>query len=242
MNWNGIGSLFIACIEIILLINLLIFAEKNRFNIIAIVMIAVLAGYQSLEFLMCQMGYQNSVFPYLAYIDISYLPPLNLLLVVTLKGSLNNLTRILNRLKYLIFLPVISFTIYYTLVISQFKVTSCAVLYATYHYPLGELFGFFYYFPILLSIILLILNIKKEENYKLKLISKLLLTGAIFISLPVVLGFILMFAGSYQLISAIESIMCKFAVVYAVLIGYSCLINTKKKSGRNNSQHIFGNQ
>jgi hypothetical protein len=229
MNWNGIGSLFIACIEIVLLINLLIFWEKNRFNIIAIVMIAVLAGYQSLEFLMCQMGYQNSVFPYLAYIDISFLPPLNLLLVLTLTGSLNNLTRILNRLKYLIFLPVISFTIYYTLVISQFKVTSCAVLYATYHYPSGELFGFFYYLPILLSIILLIIKIKKEDDHKLKLIMKLLLTGAIFISLPVVLGFILMFAGSYQLISAIESIMCKFAVVYAVLIGYSCLINTKKK-------------
>jgi hypothetical protein len=229
MNWNGIGSLFIACIEIVLLINLLIFGEKNRFNIIAIVMIAVLAGYQSLEFLMCQMGYQNSVFPYLAYIDISFLPPLNLLLVLTLTGSLNNLTRILNRLKYLIFLPVISFTIYYTLVISQFKVTSCAVLYATYHYPSGELFGFFYYLPILLSIILLIIKIKKEDDHKLKLIMKLLLTGAIFISLPVVLGFILMFAGSYQLISAIESIMCKFAVVYAVLIGYSCLINTKKK-------------
>jgi len=229
MNWNGIGSLFIACLEIVLLINLLIFAEKNRFNIIAIVMIAVLAGYQSLEFLMCQMGYQNSVFPYIAYIDISFLPPLNLLLVLVLTHSLNNFTRILNRWRYLIFLPVISFIVYYTLVISQFKVTSCAVLYATYHYPSGELFGFFYYLPILISIILLILNIKKEDDHKLKLISKLLLTGAIFISLPVVLGFILIFAGSYQLISAIESIMCKFAVVYAVLIGYSCLLNTKKK-------------
>lgn len=235
MNWNGIGSLFIACVEIVLLINLIIFAEKNRFNIIAFIMIAVLAGYQSLEFLMCQMGYQNSIFPYLAYVDISFLPPLNLLLVLTVTHSLNNFTRTLNHFRYLIFLPVIIFIVYYTFVISQFEVTSCAVLYATYHYPLGELFGFFYYLPILVSIILLILNIKKEDDKNFKLISKILLTGAIFISIPVALGFILMFAGSYQLIYAIESIMCKFAVVYAVLIGYACLLNSKKKSGRNNS-------
>jgi hypothetical protein len=31
-NWNGIGSLLIACVELILLINLLVFAEKNKFN------------------------------------------------------------------------------------------------------------------------------------------------------------------------------------------------------------------
>ena len=96
MNWNGTVSLLIACIEFLLLFNLLIFAEKNRLNKIAIIMIALLAAYQTMEFLMCQVELQSSFFPYFAFIIISFLPPLNLLLALTLTRNLN-LTLILLR-------------------------------------------------------------------------------------------------------------------------------------------------
>jgi hypothetical protein len=59
MNWNGIVSLFIACIELLLLINLLSFAEKNRFNILAIILVALLFLYQSAEALICTFGYDD---------------------------------------------------------------------------------------------------------------------------------------------------------------------------------------
>jgi hypothetical protein len=85
MNWNGTVSLLIACIEFLLLFNLVIFAEKNKLNKIAIIMIVLLAAYQTIEFLMCQVELQSSFFPYLAFVIISFLPPFNLLIALVLK-------------------------------------------------------------------------------------------------------------------------------------------------------------
>ena len=235
MNWNGTVSLLIACLEFLLLFNLLVFAEKNKLNKIAITIIALLAAYQTMEFLMCQVELQNSFFPYFAFVIISFLPPLNLLLVITL-----NHERKLKLIRYLLFIPALLFFIYYSLIIPHFAVTSCTVLYATYNYPFGDVFGFFYYLPILISIILLILFINKERDKKKKLIGKVLLFGSIFISIPPLLGFILMFTGSYSLISAMESIMCKFAFVYALCLVFVCIYNSPFKDERNYFKYLSG--
>jgi hypothetical protein len=245
MNWNGTVSLLLACIEFLLLFNLFVFAEKNKLNKIAIVMIALLACYQTLEFFMCQVGLQTSFFPFFAFVIISFLPPLNLILVLTLTRNLTpalgeTRLRQLSLTNWLIFIPAIFFSIFYTFVIPQFAVTSCTVLYATYNYPLGDLFGFFYYLPILISIILLIISIKKESDKKKKLVGKVLLSGAIFISIPPSLGFILMFAGSYSLISAMESVMCKFAFVYALCLSFICIYNSPFKDERNYFKYLSG--
>ena len=155
-NWNGIGSLLIACVELIILINLLIFADKNRFNKIAMLLIFILMVYQTLEFLMCQLGLKFPFMPYLAFVDIIFLPPLIIILVSRLYNYEN---KFLN----LVFLPAILFIIYYTIVIDKFVVTSCTVLYATYSYPLGDLYGAFYYLPIIITTIILI----KKSHMKL---------------------------------------------------------------------------
>ena len=236
-TWNGIISLLFACIEFLLLFNLLLFIEKNRVNIIAMIMIALLAAYQSMEFLMCQVGLQNSFYPYLAFVIIGFLPPLNLLLTFTLSTNSN-----LNKKTYLIFIPAIIFAIYYSFIIPEFVVTSCTVLYASYHYPLGDLFGAFYYLPILISMILLVKFIKKTEDKKKKLIAKILLFGAIFISFPVLIGFTLMFFKNYSIISAMESIMCKFAFIYAVCLSFVCLYNSPFNDERNYFKYLFNNK
>lgn len=233
MNWNGTVSLLIACLEFLLLFNLLIFAEKNRLNKIAITMVALLAIYQTMEFLMCQVEPQDSFFPYFAFIIISFLPPLNLILTLSL-------THTLTRKAYLFFIPAILFSIYYTFVIPEFVVTSCTVLYATYNYPLGDLYGFFYYLPILISIILLAMFVKKGSDKVKRLIGKVLLFGAIFISIPPVLGFTLMIAGSYSLISAMESVMCKFAFVHALCLAFACIYNSPFKDERNYFKYLSG--
>lgn len=200
-------------------------------------MIALLASYQSMEFLMCQVGLQDSIFPYLAFVIIGFLPPLNLLLTFTLSNNSN-----LKKKAYLIFIPAIAFAIYYSFIIPEFVVTSCTVLYASYHYPLGDLFGAFYYFPILVSIVLLTKFIKKNENKKNKLIAKVLLFGSIFISFPVLIGFTLMFTGNYSIISAMESIMCKFAFIYAVCLSFVCLYNSPFNDERNYFKYLFNNK
>ncbi len=130
---------------------------------------------------------------------------------------------------------LLSFILYYPFVIDQFTVTSCAVLYATYNYPLGDLYGLFYYTPIMVVMFLLIRGIKKGKDKKTIFISKILLAGNIIISIPVATAFILMATGNYYLIAKIESIMCKFAFAYALCLGVVCLYNSKRKNERNNS-------
>lgn len=237
MNWNGIVSLLIACIEFLLLFNLLLFVHKSKVNVIALIMIALLASYQTMEFLMCQVGLQDSIYPFFAFVIIGFLPPLNLLLAVTFTKQSK-----LNRKINLIFIPAIAFSIYYLFVIPKFIVTSCTVLYASYNYPLGDLFGAFYYLPVLISIILLMKFIPKTEDKKQKLIAKVLLFGSICISFPVLLGFTLMFTGNYSIISAIESIMCKFAFIYAVCLSFICLYNYPFNDERNYFKYLFNNK
>jgi len=185
---------------------------------------------------MCQFNLTASFYPYIAFLTISFLPPLNLLLVFTLAGFR------FKRINYLIFLPAIFFSIYYLFVIPQFSVVKCTVLYASYHYPLGDLYGALYYFPILLSLIFLAIFIRKEKDKKKKNVANLLFWGGIFISLPVVVGFTLMFSGNYSVISAMESIMCKFAFVYAMILSFVCLYNSHFNDERNYFKYLFNNK
>lgn len=200
-------------------------------------MITLLAAYQSMEFLMCQVGLQDSFYPFLAFVIIGFLPPLNLLLALTLTRNIN-----LKLKWFLIFIPAVTFSIYYLFVIPEFAVTSCTVLYASYHYPYGDLFGAFYYLPVFISIILFAGFIPKTDDKKKKIIAKVLLFGSIFISLPVLLGFTLMFFKNYSIISAMESIMCKFAFIYAVCLSFICLYNSPFNDERNYFKYLFNNK
>ncbi len=233
-NWNGLGSLLIACVELILLINLLVFAEKNKFNKTAMLIIFVLMLYQSLEFFMCQIGLDFPFMPYLAFVDIIFLPPLIIVLISRLYNYEN---KFLN----LVFLPATVFIIYYTIVIDKFVVTSCTVLYATYSYPLGDLYGVFYYSPVLIATIIIIKKISNETNEMILKISKILLIGNFIISVPVIVGYVMMFTGNHYLIAKIESVMCKFAFFYAVCLSIAVLYNSKGKDERNNPEYISDN-
>ena len=82
---------------------------------------------------------------------------------------------------------------------------------ATRQRPLGDLYGFFYYSPVLVATIILIKKISQETDQKILKVSKILLVGNFIISIPVIIGFVMMFTGNHYLIDKIESVMCKFA-------------------------------
>jgi UDP-N-acetylglucosamine:LPS N-acetylglucosamine transferase len=106
-------------------------------------------------------------------------------------------------------------------------VVHCSVLYASYSYPLGSFFGFFYYAPVLYAVIFLFNRIKKSQDETKKKQAKVLLGGLLVVSIPVVIAFLLLALHNDKLLTIIESIMCKFAFVYAVCLGYFTLTNKK---------------
>ena len=207
MNLDGIISLLIACVELLYIVNLLIFAEKNVINKLVIGMIFLLFGYQFIEFLICFVGLQKQILIYLAFLDISLLPPLGLYTVIKFSAKESQYSK-------LVFIPALFFIIYYPFVIEQFAVTKCTVLYASYHYPLGELYGIFYYLPIIFSMIILNKKWGAETDPLQKTLTRTFLFGYLFTFIP---SMILAIAIP-TFLTAVDSLLCKLAFVFATFL------------------------
>lgn len=219
-NWNGIASLLIACIEFILIINILIFAEKNKNNRLAVLIIFLLMIYQLLEWIMCGLGFDSHLNAFIAFADISFLPPMGLFFILTFY-------KYHSKLFALLFLPAIAFMIYYSTIIHLFNVNSCTAFYAIYKYPNGDFYGLFYYLPILITIGFLIRGILKSKDKATVHLSKILLAAYILISIPVIIAFCLVLLKNELLLHSIVSVMCKFALLLAITLTYFAL-NFKK--------------
>ncbi len=225
-TWNGIISLLIACIELILLVNILALAEKNKTSRSGILIIALLFCYQLIEFIICHFNSEAPALIYTAFVIISFLPPLSFYHSANLiRGGFSS------RLK-LIFLPSIFFSLLYLLMIDDFDVTACSVFYASFNYPLSTLFGIFFYLPVAASMLHLYLQIKNEKSGKRTFLSKIILAGYIIALLPAAAAFILAAFDSYFLLSIIESITGKFALVPALCIGFVSIYGRKPKTLR----------
>jgi len=207
ISLDGVLSLLIACIELMFIINLLIFGKKNPVNKMVIGMIALLFGYQFLEFLICFVGLKSQFIIYLAFLDITLLPPLGLYTVLLY-------TEKLGKHHKLIFLPALFFIVYYLFVLDQFAVTKCTVLYAAYHYPLGPLYATMYYMPILGSMIILNKKWGAENDPKKKALTRLFFFGYLFTFVPSMI--IALFFPAF--VSAVESLLCKMAFVLATFL------------------------
>ena len=233
-NYQGIISLFIACIEIVLLINLLIFSEKNKENKIIIGLVILLFGYQFMEFFMCYTESYSNLLVYFSFVIISILPPLMLYLVLTINKVKNNLM-------LLVFVPIVLLLTYYLFVLTNFEITNCTVLFAAYEMPLGDLYGVIYYSPIIISIYLLSKMVSNDTYKENKTNLVILLVGILATFVPVAI-IIAMFP---VLIDYVESFFCKAASIIALTFTLYAIRNNGKakedKNEWNNSKYIFGN-
>lgn len=223
-DFNGYLSLFIACIEILLFVNLLVFAKKNKLNILALIIIPLLFVYQLFEFFQCSFNILSSFYAYFSFVVISFLPPM--ILIFTL-----NLWDKNSKLQYLFFAPSVFFMFYYFIHIENFQIYDCTPFAVAYNYPLGDLYGIFYYLPLIVSMIYLIIKIfGMNDKGKIKL-SIVFLISILITSFPVFVAFGLKFAEINFMLEVIESVMCKFALFTAIGISFVALNNppTEKK-------------
>ncbi len=215
-SYDGIVSLLIACLELGYIVNLLIFAKKNPVNKLVIGTIALLFGYQFIEFLICFVGLKSQFMVYLAFFDITLLPPLGLYSVLVYADKLGKHHK-------LIFIPALFFNVYYLFVLDQFAIVKCTVLYASYHYPLGPLYATFYYLPILASMIILDKKWGAETDPKNKSLTRLFFFGYLFTFLPSMI--IALFVP--QFVTSVESLLCKMGFILAT---FSTLFVIKNKN------------
>lgn len=207
MNFDGIISLLIACIELVYIINAIIFSKKNSVNKFTIGIIALLFGYQFFEFLICFVGLKSQFVVYLALVDITFLPPLGLYTSLLFADKLKNYHK-------LIFIPAIFFVLLYIFLIGDLAVTKCTVLYASYNYPLGSFYATFYYLPIIGTMIILNKKWGFETDPKKKMLTRTHFFGYAFTFIPAMI--IAIFIPTF--VQAVESLLCKMAFVLATFL------------------------
>ncbi|MDQ7816885.1 MAG: hypothetical protein RDU14_07635 [Melioribacteraceae bacterium] len=213
-NFDGAISLLIACIELLFIMNLFIYAKKNPVNKLILAQLILLFGYQLMEFLICFTGLKDQLIIYLALVVITLLPPLGLYTVLLFAGKLKSYH------KY-IFIPALFFIIFYPIVIDQLAVTKCTVLYASYYYPLGPFYATFYYLPVIGSMIILNKKWGAETETDKKSRTRLYLFGYLFTFIPAMI--IAIFIPSF--VNAVESLLCKLAFVFAAFLTIFALKN-----------------
>ncbi|MCB0749417.1 MAG: hypothetical protein KDC90_18285 [Ignavibacteriae bacterium] len=213
-NFNGLLSLILAVVELIIILFLVFKAAKNKINTLSISLMRLLFAYQFVEFLICGLDMRTSLFAYFALLAVTFMPPLSLYISL-------RLLNFNNRFYSFIFLPAIFFSIYYLFVVEEFAVTSCTVVYATYNYPLGFLYGLFYYLPILTTIIILGYNSYVSKISINANLSEILFLGYTITFIP---GFIFTRVVPGML-EAAESVLCTFAFILFLFISYFVLKN-----------------
>jgi len=223
-EFKGIASLFVACIELVFLINIFIFAEKNSITTTIKLMVGLLFAYQFTEFIICYISVSNPIIVYIAYSLISLLPPLGLYLAL-------KLNKINSKWNLLVFTPALFFIFYYPLVLNEFKVLNCTVILADYEYPLPDIYGVVYYLPILVTIFLLIRLYKREHDKKAKSNTGILLLGYLLAFLPPVIT-LLIFP---SLINYVESYLCKFAFILALALTIYAIRNKQNNKVEGNN-------
>ncbi len=109
---------------------------------------------------------------------------------------------------------------------NELAATKCAVMYAAYFYPLGDLYGVFYYLPVLIAIIILIKKISSLTDSPKREQSIILLTGFLLTFVP---STILYFVYP-DYTEIVESVLCKFAFILALTFFYFVLKNKSVES------------
>jgi len=194
---------------------MLIFSEKNSINKLAFGMVTLLFSYQFIEFLICYVQLENSFTVYLAYVVIGFLPPLGFYFV----SKFTNI--FFNKITKFVFVPAVAFAILYAFQIDNFHVIKCTPFFADYSYPYGDVYGFFYYLPVI-AVIFMLWKFQKSTTDKLKKkLSVILLSGYVLAFIP---GWIFAFSFSGAL-AVVESLLCKLAFFLVIAFAYFAITN-----------------
>jgi hypothetical protein len=207
---DGLLSLILFGIELILLI---IICAKNRdhpqFWIIFTIML-LLQTYQLSEFLLC-IGVTQDIVVRLALSIITFLPPTGYLLTIRV---LQCKRKFILFIFYLILLFGTMLAFYFFFVDTTIVLQDCNPVYAIYQIGLRYLYGVYYNLVIAFTLLVIFYQIIFKRVLKHNLKGLFVLIGYISFLLPMTITLIV----DPQLISAVTSIMCKYAILLAIML------------------------
>ena len=206
-----------------ILLAVIILNRDHKFFWIIFSLLVLLQLYQLSEFLIC-IGVDENITGRIAYVIITFLPPLGYYLCAKVVGW-----KIPDY--WIGFALATGFSLYYLSVPQSVRLVNCNPLYAIYSFDLSIYYGIYYIGLILYSIIFLLGHLiwRKDRIDNKKII--LLLVGYLSFLAPMYL----MIYIEFSFAKATTSIMCKYALLLAITLGiFSFLKPTRvlvEKSG-----------
>ena len=212
----GTLSLIFFVIELVILIIVIIFNRDHPFFWSIVGLVGLLQLYQLSEWLIC-IGVNENVTGRIAYVIITFLPPLGYFLSTRIVGW--------KFPDYWIgFAAATAFSLYYLISPNSVELVDCNPLYAIYNYDLSLYYGIYYIGILVYSILFLVAHmIWRREKIERKL-SILLLIGYLSFLAPMYLMILI----DYSFINTVTSIMCKYALLLAVTLGIFSFVKPKK--------------
>jgi hypothetical protein len=170
----------------------------------------LLAAYQMLEVLVCARAPMYGFMPQMAFIVVTWLPPLGLLLIAQLSPSQSHVNYAVS---YFMLAVALSIVIWIALDDRFVTDSVCNVVYAKYATPLPrfQIYAWFYWVGLAGMILCSALGIRQSDDPRQRRLLKTVLTGSLSFIVPAVI--VTRFVAPAE--GALPSIMCHFAIALA---------------------------
>ena len=129
-EFHGLFSLLVACIELVLAINLLVFGGRNSKSYLIAASALLLFIGQLVEFSACYFGYSNTLLTYVAVISFWFFAAALLETAAGMQGFSGKAVK-------LVYIPLIAYAFYLPLHLESLRISGCTIFHAEYSYP-GE--------------------------------------------------------------------------------------------------------
>lgn len=206
-------------IESTLLIYTLIRYKLNTVSRIVSALLFLLAVFQLAEYHVCEYSGTSTatIWARIGYVAITFIPPLAIHLIRTVSG------RGSRAIVWLAYISATFFALFFGLSKTAFMGHICAGNYVIFqlNHPAGGIYFTYYYFWMFIGIILALYFSSKGEQ---KIREALLLQ--VFGYLTFILPTAIVNTLNPQTISGIPSIMCGFAVLYALILVFGIVPRT----------------
>jgi len=211
----GTLSIIFFGIEFFILVAVIIFNRKHPFFWSIALMLVLLQLYQLAEFLIC-IGVNENITGRIAYTIITFLPPLGYFLSSKVVGW--------RFPDYWIgFAAATGFSLYYLVTPGSVALVSCNPFYAVYSVHHAFYYGIYYVGIITYSIIFLVAHLIFRRNNFDRKSSLFVLIGYLSFLAPM---YVMVWVDSY-FARTVTSIMCKYALLLAVILGVFSFIKPK---------------
>ena len=173
----------------------------------------LLAAYQLVEVLVCSHVPVYRFMPQMAFIVVTWLPPLGLLLIAQLSPSQSTINYAISY-----FMLAVAFGIVVWIAFDERFVSDsvCNIVYAKYTnpYPRFLIYSWFYWLGLFAMVALSTWGVRRTDHSKDRQLLKLVLLGSLGFIIPGVI--VTRFVAPAE--GALPSILCHFALVLAVFL------------------------